>query len=108
MSYVQVQPGGKSNAKGAQYVNPAWNEWDPTHNCAPCSVRQRVVPWPDWRRTNLRRAMPSIARRTGCRNASLRSPGRVGRADQERPGGALRHDIGFESLSVAGSGGVGI
>ncbi len=29
MSYVQVQPGGKSNAKGAKYVNLAWNEWDP-------------------------------------------------------------------------------
>jgi hypothetical protein len=29
MSYVQIQPGGKSNAKGAKYVNLAWNEWDP-------------------------------------------------------------------------------
>jgi hypothetical protein len=29
MSYVQVQPGGKANAKGAKYVNLAWNEWDP-------------------------------------------------------------------------------
>jgi hypothetical protein len=29
MSYVQVQPAGKSNAKGAKYVNLAWNEWDP-------------------------------------------------------------------------------
>jgi hypothetical protein len=29
MSYVQVQPGGKSNAQGAKYVNLAWNEWDP-------------------------------------------------------------------------------
>lgn len=28
MSYIQVQPGGKSNAKGAKYVNLAWNEWD--------------------------------------------------------------------------------
>lgn len=30
MSYVQIQPGGKSNAKGAKYVNLAWNEWDPS------------------------------------------------------------------------------
>jgi hypothetical protein len=29
MSYVQVQPGGRANAKGAKYVNLAWNEWDP-------------------------------------------------------------------------------
>lgn len=28
MSYVQIQPGGKSNAKDAKYVNLAWNEWD--------------------------------------------------------------------------------
>ena len=28
MSYVQLQPGGKSNAKGAKYVNLAWNDWD--------------------------------------------------------------------------------
>ena len=28
MSYVQIQPGGKANAKGAKYVNLAWNEWD--------------------------------------------------------------------------------
>jgi len=29
MSYVQIQPAGKANAKGAKYVNLAWNEWDP-------------------------------------------------------------------------------
>jgi hypothetical protein len=29
MSYVQIQPGGKANSKGAKYVNLAWNEWDP-------------------------------------------------------------------------------
>jgi hypothetical protein len=28
MSYLQVQPGGKSNARGAMYVNLAWSEWD--------------------------------------------------------------------------------
>ncbi len=28
MSYIQVQPGGKCHAKGAKYVNLAWNEWD--------------------------------------------------------------------------------
>jgi transposase len=28
MSYIQIQPGGKANAKGAKYVNLAWNEWD--------------------------------------------------------------------------------
>lgn len=29
MSYIQIQPGGKSNAKGAKYVNLAWSEWNP-------------------------------------------------------------------------------
>lgn len=28
MSYFQIQLGGKSNAKGAKYVNLAWSKWD--------------------------------------------------------------------------------
>lgn len=28
MSYIQIQPGGKANAKDAKYVNLAWSKWD--------------------------------------------------------------------------------
>jgi len=28
MSYIQIQGGGRANAKGSKYVHLAWNEWD--------------------------------------------------------------------------------